>query len=308
MSQKLANLSKAQKTRLEFIEFLLRFRGWLTRKDVTENFDTGLAGTSKDIATYRANTLKEGSEHDSANFCNNESLKRYEIEDESFTPLFSDLTYDKVLNFLRVGAIKDKLGAEEPLSIGTPPRLGEPDIDILSFISRAILNKTALEIRYHALSSGDTTRVVYPHSIVDTGLKWHMRAYCTKRERFSDFIISRIHTARLVEGHATKSEGIESDEQWNRKVRLKLAAHPNRDNLQNPETIEHEYKMENGFKEVIVRAAVAGYWLQLWNVDCSFNHSLKGKEYQLWLSNVETLYDVSNALLAPGYTKPNDTN
>lgn len=59
--------------------------------------------------------------------------------------------------------------------------------------------------------------------------------------------------------------------------------------------------MQDGYLNVQVRAAVAGYVLRRWNVDCSAEHSLEGPEYHLWLSNQPTLYGVENLNLAPGY-------
>jgi len=67
--------------------------------------------------------------------------------------------------------------------------------------------------------------------------------------------------------------------------------------------IELDYGMINGMAKVKVRAALAGYFLRRWGVDCSEKHSLKGAEYQLWLNNRQTLYGVENLLIAPGYDK-----
>ena len=50
-----------------------------------------------------------------------------------------------------------------------------------------------------------------------------------------------------------------------------------------------------------VRAAMAGYLLRRWNVDCTEDHGLKGTEYHLWLRNRQALYGVTNLVLAPGY-------
>jgi len=47
--------------------------------------------------------------------------------------------------------------------------------------------------------------------------------------------------------------------------------------LQYPETIEMDYTMQDGALKVNVRAAVAGYMLRRWNVDCTEDHSLKGQ-------------------------------
>ena len=59
--------------------------------------------------------------------------------------------------------------------------------------------------------------------------------------------------------------------------------------------------MVDGRLRINVRAAVAGYVLRHWNVDCTKDHSLEGPEYHLWLKNRQALYDVENLVIAPGY-------
>lgn len=57
------------------------------------------------------------------------------------------------------------------------------------------------------------------------------------------------------------------------------------------------YGMTDGVLKVEIRAAVAGYLLRLWNVDCSSSHS-HYLEMQLVLRNPESLYGFENAMLA----------
>lgn len=64
---------------------------------------------------------------------------------------------------------------------------------------------------------------------------------------------------------------------------------------------EQEYDMVDGTLQVNVRAAVAGYVLRRWTVDCSDDHHLVGAEYHLWLRNRQALYGVDNLIIAPGY-------
>ena len=80
---------------------------------------------------------------------------------------------------------------------------------------------------------------------------------------------------------------------------LQLVPHPN--NVQFPTAIEMDYGMSDGVLNLNVRAALAGYLLRRWNVDCTENASLKGGEYQLWLRNQQTLYGAENLEIAPGY-------
>ena len=88
---------------------------------------------------------------------------------------------------------------------------------------------------------------------------------------------------------------------------MEIVAHPN---LPYPETIEVDYAMQDAVLRVNVRAAVAGYVLRRWNVDCTQDHSLEGAECHLWLRNRPALYGVQNLMLAPGYTteKASDDN
>ena len=68
-----------------------------------------------------------------------------------------------------------------------------------------------------------------------------------------------------------------------------------------PDTIEAEYGMTENILTIRIRAALAGYLLRHWNVDCTEGHALRGAEFHLWLRNRPALYGVSNLVLAPGY-------
>ena len=59
--------------------------------------------------------------------------------------------------------------------------------------------------------------------------------------------------------------------------------------------------MVNGVLEINIRAAMAGYLLRRWNVDCTVKGTLVGGEYHLWLRNYQTLYGADNLAIAPGY-------
>jgi hypothetical protein len=50
-----------------------------------------------------------------------------------------------------------------------------------------------------------------------------------------------------------------------------------------PELAALDFPMTDGVLRVRARAALAGYVLRRWNVDCSPDHGLRGPEYSLWL-------------------------
>jgi hypothetical protein len=84
-------------------------------------------------------------------------------------------------------------------------------------------------------------------------------------------------------------------------VSLEIIPHP--DSPKQKEMTELEYQMDDGVMRLKVRAAMVGYVLRLWNVDCSARHT--GKDFRLWLRNGIALHGVSNLKIAPGYLSPN---
>ena len=65
-----------------------------------------------------------------------------------------------------------------------------------------------------------------------------------------------------------------------------------------------DYGMVDGQRDVQIRAALAGYLLNYWNVDCSPEHSLSAERHPLALNNRPALYGVENLVIAPGYEFP----
>lgn len=284
--------SKAVLMRLAHIEFLLLFRGWLSRNDLMDQFGIGEAAATRDFKHY--NDLCPG------NMRLNKATKRWEIDESAFQACFPQTT-DVVTAFgkLRNSVMGESLG----VAVTGVPRLSMPKIEVLSAVTRAIANKKTLRVQNVPASREPEEIVIVPHSLVDNGLRWHVRAYDRNRECFWDFVLGRIKSAEVMQRGAETHETVSEDEQWNRLVRLELAPHPNCKNVSNPEAIALEYNMVDDVLVHSVRAAVAGYWLRLWNVDCSLDQSEEGKQYQLYLKNPMTLYDVKSATLAPGYDK-----
>lgn len=285
----LVDIGQPQQERLFHIDFKLRFLGTINRNDLVNRFGIKEAAATRDIALYK--------ELAPNNITYDTKAKTY-IGTEQFLPLFK-YQGSQALSALCYGLGDDHVASSGSLiTTESPTQLNFPNLDVLAEITRAIHQKKALVIDYRSLSSGLTQREIVPFALVDNGLRWHVRAYDRKRARFTDFVINRIVFAKLLRTKITKSETKESDIQWNRIVEMHIVPHPK---LQYPETIEVEYGMTNGMLKIFVRAAVAGYVLRHWNIDCSPEHELQGAEFHLWLTNTPTLYGVENLAIAPGY-------
>lgn len=290
--QRVESLSHAQRERLAYIDFRLYFMGEVGRPDLASRFGVAPAGATRDLALYRE-IAPQNIEFDGSN-------KIYRIG-KQFFPIFEHAP-QRVLSALALG-FGDGVNVATHLLLPceSPTALSNPRMEVLAPICRAIHAKRPVAIRYHSMSSGESERVIVPFALVDTGLRWHVRAFDRKSDEFRDFVVTRIEAPNLLDMEPQANERQDSDIQWTRIVELDFVPHPR---LERPEIIKMDYGMTNGSIRMRVRAAVAGYMLLRWSVDCSPDHHLKEEQYRLWLSDPLALYGVENAKLAPGYQAP----
>lgn len=285
----LEHISFAQKQRLAYIDFCLLFKGAIYRQDLINRFEVGLSAGSRDFSIYK--------EFAPDNLSYDSREKRY-FQTDQFKPVFehdAQRTLVKLANDISDGF--DAIG-DIHFPVEAPSSLNVPDIFIVAKLVQAILKGKAVNVIYTSLSSGSGSRELVPHSIVDNGLRWHVRAFDRKTQSFRDFVLTRISKVTIKETPQAH-ENIQADQEWQRLIPLQLVPHPK--NVQHPTAIEMDYGMENSQLLINVRAAMAGYLLRRWNVDCTERATLKGAEYQLWLQNRFTLNNVDNLAIAPGY-------
>ena len=185
----LEDLNYAQKQRLAFIDFLLMFKGSFTRNDLTSKFEMGMANATRDIALYKE-LAPTNSDFDNPS-------KTY-IQTKNFKPLFNyepRKTLAKLANKISDGF--DGV-MEVAFPVDSPLQLNVPDINIVAKLVQAVLNKKAISIIYTSLSSGSKAREIIPHTIVDNGLRWHVRAYDRKTNAFRDFVITRLSKVTVI--------------------------------------------------------------------------------------------------------------
>lgn len=293
----IAQLPQATRDRIAHIDFTLLFKGEAVRADLVDRFSIAAAQATKDFTMYRE--LAPGNiEYD-------QKLKLHK-RGEAFESLF-DYDVVRTLATISQGYGDGFTGkVKPPLACEAPYHLNKPSLSIVAKVTEAIHKGKALRITYVSLSSGETTREIVPHTLVDNGLRWHVRGFDRKHgpsgapNGFRDFVLTRIKAAVVLEDSTLSEVELETkDRQWSRFVELELVPHPR---IEHSEAIELDYGMTGGVLKVEIRAATAGYLLRQWHVDCSTEHSLMGFEYQLWLRNSQALYGVTNLNLAPGRT------
>ncbi len=293
-TEALSELSQTQKERLSHIDFRLMFLGVMQRSDLIQRFGMKEAAATRDIALYRK-LAEENITY--------KTKERSYFYNPKFIPLF-EYAPERALAALSSGFGDDYVGVHGKAMIpcDTPTQLNMTQLETLSVLTRAIYQHQVVKLKYYSLSSGGSVREIVPFALVDNGLRWHIRAYDRKQSRFTDFVVNRMENPKVIDSLIEEHETKEADIQWNRIVELEIVPHPA---LKHPETIAIDYCMQGNKKDrqlnINVRAAVAGYLLRRWNIDCSEKHSLKGNEYHLWLKNHPTLYGVENLVIAPGY-------
>lgn len=285
------DLSLAQKERLAFIDFNLQFFGKVSRNDLITRFKTGLAASTRDFAAYK--------EIAKNNLQLNHSTKQY-LRTDKFEPLFV-FSADTILQSVSKGFSDGITSSIQPSSICFEAvQLIHPNVHIIASLMRAIHNQLTCSVKYVSISSGESSREITPHTLINNGHRWHVRAYDKKSESFRDFVCTRFTQVRLTEEKANSVSLPESDTQFNRLVSLVLIVHPD---INHSQAIEMDYAMQNGEKVMKVRAALAAYILRYWQVDCSYEHRILNQGCQLALKNHEVLANIESPQLAPGFIK-----
>lgn len=283
-------LSHAAKERLAYIDFSLQFYGHVARNDLIQRFKTGLANCTRDFTAYKERAPK--------NLTLNHQDKRY-YRTAEFQPLFRHDPEAILTGLCRGFGNGISTDVESSDVCLDAVRLMHPKSYIIAALMRAIHNGKAISCGYVSISSGESAREIVPHSIVNNGHRWHVRAFDRAHNQFRDFVTTRFTQIEILEQAPELKEQKQADEQWNKLVNLVLIPHPS---LSQTLAIEMDYAMQDGQLVLPVRAALASYILRQWQVDCSENSRIIGQGCQLALANREELISVENIHLAPGYT------
>jgi len=289
-------LSQTQRERLAYLEMRAWFAGELRRPDIEVRFGVKPAAASRDLTAYRG-MAPHNLEYDPGARCYRPTA--------SFSPQFG-FSAERVLSWISQG-FGDGLEPrpKKVFPCEGPALVAAANLDVLAAVTRALYGRLLLKVTYLSISSGRASRTIVPVALADTGQRWHVRSFDRRNGRFADFVLRRIEKAEVLGEAAAEGESLSDDEQWLRMVDLEIAPHPG---ARWPEGIAADHAMVDGVLRVRSRAALAGYFLRRWNVDCTPDGSLDPTEHHLWLRNQETLYGVGNAALAPGRTRNDGTD
>lgn len=248
-------LSWGLESRLQFIDFRLRWERRINRMDLTEHFGISVPQASLDIAKYM--------ELAPSNLTYDRSSKTYTTA-PSFHPLYQRSSAQRYLAEL----LATKMGIVEPAAsfIGSAPEtdwapspwrtINEQTVEA---VVRAIRQQEAIRVSYQSMTSLDKSmRLLSPHALGNDGFRWHVRAFCHKRQRFSDFVLARI---LHIDGFEPSQVDFSQDVLWHTVLMLVLAPHPDLPAAQK-RVLELDYGMEDGQVKLPCRQAFLYYTLR----------------------------------------------
>ncbi|PMH44651.1 hypothetical protein BCU68_12445 [Vibrio sp. 10N.286.49.B3] len=248
-----ANINKQTLLRYQLIEIIAYWEGRITTKHLCDGFGIGRQQASRDINTYLKEFAAENLEYDM-------QLRGYKPT-SCFRPV---LTQGHVNEYLQLLTLNQSLVSKSNIStlglrhvntVTPPPRFIRPEI--MRAIVRAMSEGRRLEVDYVSMSSPEPeTRIIAPHSLVETPLRWHVRAYCEKNRSYRDFVLSRfINVPEILD---RSPNPLNDDLNWCSPISLILQADP-RLNAHQKALIETDYGMEKGQLVVPSRLALINY-------------------------------------------------
>ncbi|MCO3035827.1 WYL domain-containing protein, partial [Pseudomonas aeruginosa] len=130
------------------------------------------------------------------------------------------------------------------------------------------------------------TRLIAPHTLIYTGMRWHVRAYCEKNRDYRDFVLSRFRGVPELMDDGTEHTR-EHDQGWGTEVQVIIAP----DSRLKPEQqaiIETDYGMRDGRLIIETRGALVQYVLQRYQIDTTKVHT-KPTAQQIVVVNLDEL-------------------
>lgn len=278
------DIKPATRRRLQYIEVMAYYTGVVSRSDLTRTFGISDAAATKTLKQY--NDLVPDNlvyQHTDFGFA----------PTAQFQPLFADLSPAVVLPMIAANLATTAESPEETPVYGIPvdslPQpLRLPGREIVANIVRAIKHRQKAEIRYSSLTDSDRndSRIIEPHALVNSGLRWHVRAYNEQSYDFRDFVLSRITDAQRLDTAAESSAMYDDD--WTENTILQLAPHPGLGAAQQ-QALAQDYGAVDGIIKLDVRRALAGYVLQKLSVDTTDDQRMNPNAFQLVLLNREEI-------------------
>lgn len=261
--------------RLKGIELISYWEGRLITAQLTDLFGISRQQASADIKHY-LQAINPGS------LTHSPAAKGY-IPTPGFTPVLTSGHINEYMGLI-AGQGEQTLAPvleSHPAiaSVQLPDRSVRPEV--VREIIKACRNKGSLKILYASMTNPQIhERQISPHTLVYSGFRWHVRAWCHTRNEFRDFLLSRID--RTPKPCGTADHGAENDQSWNEHISITLTPNSLLNDAQKA-LVERDFGMPDGRLQLKVRKALAHYTLQRYQAAITEEEAARVKEHPLQL-------------------------
>lgn len=266
--------------RYRLIEIIALWEGRLTTNHLCDTFGIGRQQASKDINAYMAEIAP-------GNLTYDKFLKGY-TPTEDFTPRVTSGIADEYLQLLsRNNELNEtfdtlSLGVANTEVLSVPVRNVKPGI--IRAIVRAARERRRLEVDYVSVSAPNREgRVIVPHTLVFTGIRWHVRAWCEKNSEYRDFVLSRFRgEADMMD---ISEHSVEGDQKWNTQVTISIKPDSRLEKAQQ-KVVAEDWGMTRNKLDITVRGSLVQYALQALQIDTNTIQA-KAEAQQIVISNLD---------------------
>ena len=248
-------ISKQTKLRFEAIEYLVLWEGGVNASRLSRLFGVKPHVIVKAIADYRAL-------HSDNLIYDAQDPEKIFIATDVFRPMYISRSWNAYINFvISIGNehINQLYGDGTITELLTP--LKGPIPSIVSTLLKAIRQSKSVRILYRSRSNPKgMEREIVPTALSNDGIRWHCRAYCCYRNRFSDFNLNRISESVI----GNKVTLVDEDIEWTTFVDIIVNAHPALDEDEKS-LVLNDYGYDGKFI-LRVRGALVDYTIQYYRL------------------------------------------
>lgn len=191
------------------------------------------------------------------------SRKRHEATAE-FEPAFIRSNVHAFLDYLRGQALVGFYHEAQDwsdLHVTDVDRLLRPNLqlDIVRTVLAAHRRRQTVMIDYRSKGrdpESPSTSVISPNHLIFADDRYHIRAYCHKKDRHLDFVLSRVACAEPADAEWVSSE---NDAEWNEFVEVRLHPNPDLSSSAREALLKGFETKESGVRSITCRKALLFY-------------------------------------------------
>jgi hypothetical protein len=258
---------------LRVVELLLLWEGRVRNARLRAMLGVHFTTASRLVAAYRE--LNPGA-------------SEYEAATKSY------LAMPSIKAVLTDGTVDEYLALVDRTRLGTDPvvrvhmDLGCIDSALFSLLHCACEDGSGMHITHGSMRSPSRSgREIWPHSLVQAGRRWHVRAWCAQSASFRDFSLGRIRDARQLDAERPSEADPSRDTAWQTFVDFRLVAHPELSKEQQ-RLVQGEYFKGASTRGMTERGALLSYLVHDLRAALDITSELP-PAYQLAVADPQTL-------------------